>query len=111
MKIRHTIEKGPHPSITSPESKAFFRGGILEKIQRGFSIFLTEKEITELFRTNIHISCLASVDQINHKLRLICNSGKNPDYTTLSVNTSMDKTSEPRAMQFGDCLACLIQKI
>ena len=83
----------------------------MERTQWEFSIFLTEEDAIKLFDTNIHISCLASVDQINCKLQLICNSREDPDNIIPYVNASTDKVSAPKEMQFGACLACLLQKI
>ena len=64
-----------------------------------------------IFGTAICISRLASVDQINRKPRLICNSSEDPDDITPLVNASTDKALAPKAMQFGTFLACILQKI
>ena len=77
----------------------------------GFSIFLKEEYAIKLFGTAIRISCLASVDQNNHKPYLICNSSEDPDGVTLSVNASTDKALAPKVIYFGDCLARFLQKI
>ena len=69
--IRHAIKKWSHPSMLSLESTAFFQGEILERTHQMFSIVLTEEDATKLFVTAIRIHSLASVDQINHKPRLI----------------------------------------
>ena len=63
-----------------------------------------------LFVASFCISCLASVDQINRKPRLIGNLSKEPDDVNPSVNASTDKAPAPKTMQFGAYLACLLQK-
>ena len=64
-----------------------------------------------IFGTSIRISCLASVDHINRKPRLIYNSIEDPDNVTLLVNASTYKASSPKAIHFGACLAHLLQKV
>ena len=64
-----------------------------------------------VFSTSIRISCIAPVDQINHKPRLICNLSKEPDDITLLANSSTEKALSPKAMQFGACLARILQNI
>ena len=63
------------------------------------------------FGTRLKISRLASVDQVNRKPRLICNSSSAPDTTTSSVNDTTDMSANPHAIQFGGCLARILQKI
>ena len=72
--IRHAIKKGPHSSTLYLESTSFCRGVILERTQRWFSIVLMEEYTIVIFGTTICISRITSVDHINHKPRLICNS-------------------------------------
>ena len=67
-------------------------------------------EDVALFSTALRISRLASVDQVNLKPRLICNSRDEPYSATPSVNASAYKGTAPKAMQFGACLARLLQK-
>ena len=70
----------------------------MERTQQGFIIVLTEEESIELFSTDTRISHLTSVDQNNYKPRFICNSREEPDDVTPSVNSSIDKASESKAM-------------
>ena len=86
-------------------------GGVLERTQWGFIIVLAERYANEIFSTAIRISRLTSVDHINRKPQLICNSSKEPYNITLSVNASTEKASAPKAMQFGTCFSSILQRI
>ena len=66
---------------------------------------------TALFGTSLRISRLDSVDQIKCKMRLIFNSSEESYNATPSVKSSTDKGTPPKAMQFGACLARLLQKV
>ena len=54
----------------------------MEWTQRWFSIVLAEEDAIKIFGTAICIYRLASVDHINRKPRLICNSSEDPDDIT-----------------------------
>ena len=70
-----------------------------------------EKDAILIFGTAICIFCLASVDQINHKPRLICNFIEEPNDITPLVSASTDKAPAPKVIQFVPCLAHILQKI
>ena len=96
--IRHAIGKGNHFSTLSLESTAFYRKEILERTQKGFSIVFSVTKAITLFGTDLRISRLTSVDQVNHKPHLICNSSEEPDASTPLVNASTYKGKPPKAM-------------
>ena len=70
----------PPPYIWSIQTSV--GGGIMEWTQLWFSIVLAEEDAIKLFGTSIRIYRLASVDHINRKPRLICNSSEDPDDIT-----------------------------
>ena len=109
--ILAAIDTGPHASTLTPDSVNFVREELLERTKRGFSIILTMDEALKHFGSRLRISRLASVDQANRKPRLICNSTAAPDSVTPSVNASSDTSLNPNAIQFGSCLARLLQKV
>ena len=109
--ILSAIKTGPHTSTLTQESVHFVRGELFDRTKRGFSIILTKDDALKYFGNRLRISRLASVDQANRKPRLICNSTAAPDTITPSVNASSDSSSNPNAIQFGSCLARLLQKI
>ena len=68
------------------------------------------KAIT-FFGTALRISCLASVDQVNRKTCLICNSSEVPDASTPLENASTYKGAVSKSIQFGAFLARILQQI
>ena len=109
--IRNAIGNRPHYSTLSPESIAFCRKEILERTRWGFSIVLSDTNDITLFGASLRISPLASVDQVNRKPRLICNSIKEPDAATLPVKASTYIGTAPKEIQFGAFLVRLLQQI
>ena len=109
--IKSDIATGPHVSTLTPEAIAFCRQELLERAQRGFSIFLLVDVALLVFGNRIRISLLVSVDLANRKPRLICNSFAAPGDVTPAVNASTNKSTAPNAMQFGTCLPRFLQKI
>ena len=109
--ILAAVAAGPHTSTMKPAATTFCRTDLLDRVRRGFSIILTLDDALAYFGTRLRISRLASVDQPNRKPRLICDSSAAPDDSTPSVNASTIQTSNPNAIQFGSCLARLVQKI
>ena len=107
--ISHDIGKAPHSSTLSSESTAFCKKEILERTQWGFSIIFSVTKA--LFVTSLFISRLTLADQVNRRPRLICNSNKEPNAATPSVNSSTDKGTVPNEMQFGACVAHILQNI
>ena len=79
---------------------AFCSKEVLNRTQQGFSIILLVTKAIKLFSTVIRISRLALVDQVNRNTRLVCNSSKEPDVATPSVNASTEKVTAHKAMQF-----------
>ena len=69
--IKAGIRQGPHTSTLTPESTTFYRAELLERMERGFSIILLVTEAITIFDTDIYISHLDSVDQVNRKPCLI----------------------------------------
>ena len=110
-KINSAIATVPHASTLTPEATDFCPQEMLEREQSGFSIILTVEMALLVFGDRIRISCLASINQANIKLRLICDSSVAPDDVTPSVNVYTDKSTAPNAMQFGSCLPWFLQKI
>ena len=106
--IKAGIKMGPHTSTLTPAATAFFPKELLERVSRGFSIILSQADALTYFGTRLKISRLASVDQVNRKPRLICNSSSAPDTTTASVNDTTDMSANPHAIQFGGCIARIL---
>ena len=106
-----TTAKVPHTSNLMLTTTAFYWTEILERSLRGFSTALTEEDAIHLFGNFLHISRFDSMEQQTHKLRLIYNSSETPNAVTLKVNASSDKSSIPKAMHFGPCLAQLLQRV
>ena len=109
--IQEAIATGPHASTLKPAAISFRQRELLERAERRFSIILPAAVALDIFEYRIRISRLASVNQDNRKLRLICNSTASPNGIIPSINASTDKGSAPRAIQFGTCLPRFLQKI
>ena len=109
--IQAGIALGPHTSTQQSAATTFCRAEIPERITHGFSIILSEEDILLYFDRKLKISCLASVDQANQKPRLICNSSSAPDDITASVDDTTNMQANPQAIQFGACLARVLQII
>ena len=77
---------------------------ILERFLRGFSIVLTVEDAIHLFSNLLCILHLDLVELQTRKPWIIYNSSEAPDAVTPAVNSSSDKFSAPKAMQFGPCL-------
>ena len=106
--ILAAIATGPHSSTLKPEVTSFCRLDLLERVRRGFSIFLTLDDTLAHFGDILRISRLASIDQTNRKPRLICDSSVEPDSVTPAVNASTEMSDNPGAIQFGSYLARIL---
>ena len=109
--IVSTIHKGPHTSILTSEATIFVRNEVQEMVQRSFSIVLYVDDALTYFGTHLRNSRLASMDQTNHKPRLVCNFSAVPDSTTPSINASTNSSTNPYTIQFGVFLPNLLYKI
>ena len=109
--IRKAIAKGHHTSTLTATSTDFCQTDILKCSLRCFIIILNMEDTIRLFGTLLRISHLASVEHHTHKLRLICNSRKSTSTVNLVINSSSDKSSASKAMQFGPCLSQLLHRV
>ena len=83
----------------------------MERAQFGFSIILPVYVALLAFGDLICISYIASVDQVDIKPRLICNSSAEPDDFIPTINAYTNKYIAPNAMQFGACLPRFLNNI
>ena len=115
------ICRGPHTSTRNPDSTAFCRAELSDRVYHGFSLLLTAETVVLRFGQSLRISRLARVPHTNRKDWLICDSTAPPTggdlllppsiQDTSAINVSTDRIVSSPSMQFGPCFSRLLQQI